>query len=116
MLRDILFNDGIFIRLKKRIFFYFNFDYFLKCEKYPNNNSYSFLLPKTYDDDEDLTVTNWEAFLESRPFKVDAQVSYFSSIFFRKCFLLFFFCSVFVQLDHGQQELKLSNHLFKMLI
>ncbi|CAF3792945.1 unnamed protein product [Rotaria sp. Silwood1] len=44
-----------------------------KCEKYLNNDNYPFLLPKSYDDEEDLTVKNWKDFLESRPLKVDAQ-------------------------------------------
>ncbi|CAF3892149.1 unnamed protein product [Adineta steineri] len=44
-----------------------------KCEKYPNNDSYPFLLPKSYDDSEDLSVKNWREFLDGKPFKVDAQ-------------------------------------------
>jgi len=55
---------------------------FFKCEKYPNNDSYPFLLPKSYDDQENLTVKNWKDFLESKPFKVDAQVNYFSKLIF----------------------------------
>ncbi|CAF4116815.1 unnamed protein product, partial [Rotaria sordida] len=44
-----------------------------KCEKYLNNDHYPFLLPKSYDDEEDLTVKNWREFLQCKPFKVDAQ-------------------------------------------
>ncbi|CAF1188578.1 unnamed protein product [Rotaria sordida] len=44
-----------------------------KCEKYLNNDHYPFLLPKSYDDEEDLTVKNWREFLQYKPFKVDAQ-------------------------------------------
>ncbi|CAF4717292.1 unnamed protein product [Rotaria sp. Silwood1] len=36
-----------------------------KCEKYLKNNLYPFLLPKSYDDVEDLAVENWRDFLES---------------------------------------------------
>jgi hypothetical protein len=77
MLQDILFNDGIFIKFEKQIFsiFNLNFSFFFKCEKYLNNNSYPFLLPKSYDDEDLLIVKNWKNFLESRPFKVDAQVN-----------------------------------------
>ncbi|CAF4886071.1 unnamed protein product, partial [Rotaria sp. Silwood1] len=44
-----------------------------KCEKYLNNNLYPFLLPKSYDDVEDLAVENWRDFLEGQPFRVNAQ-------------------------------------------
>ncbi|UJR30086.1 hypothetical protein I4U23_017627 [Adineta vaga] len=44
-----------------------------KCEKKLNNASYPFLLPKSYDDEEELKVENWRDFLPSKPFKVDAQ-------------------------------------------
>jgi len=44
-----------------------------KCEKFINNDSYPFLIPKTYDDPDDLTVRNWKTFLEGNPFKVEAQ-------------------------------------------
>ncbi|CAF5067817.1 unnamed protein product, partial [Rotaria sp. Silwood1] len=43
------------------------------CEKYLNNNLYPFLLPKSYDDVEDLAVENWRDFLEGQPFRVNAQ-------------------------------------------
>ncbi|CAF1019078.1 unnamed protein product [Rotaria sordida] len=44
-----------------------------KCEKFRHGESYPFLLPKTYDDPEELRVTNWKDFLDARPFEVDAQ-------------------------------------------
>ncbi|CAF1549028.1 unnamed protein product [Rotaria magnacalcarata] len=44
-----------------------------KCEKNLENDNYPFLLPKSYDDAEDLNVRNWKDFLESKPFHVDAQ-------------------------------------------
>ncbi|CAF3487840.1 unnamed protein product [Rotaria socialis] len=44
-----------------------------KCEKSLENDNYPFLLPKSYDDTEDLNVRNWKDFLESKPFHVDAQ-------------------------------------------
>ncbi|CAF1283973.1 unnamed protein product [Rotaria sp. Silwood1] len=44
-----------------------------KHQKYPENDFYPFLLPKSYDDTEDLTVENWQDFLESEPFRVNAQ-------------------------------------------
>ncbi|CAF1091406.1 unnamed protein product [Rotaria sordida] len=44
-----------------------------KYEKYLNNKSYPFLLPKTYDNKEELTVENWKEFLNSEPYKIDAQ-------------------------------------------
>ncbi|CAF3414576.1 unnamed protein product [Rotaria sp. Silwood1] len=44
-----------------------------KCEKFLYEESYPFLLPKTYDDAEELRVSYWKDFLESRPFEVDAQ-------------------------------------------
>ncbi|CAF5037012.1 unnamed protein product, partial [Rotaria sp. Silwood1] len=44
-----------------------------KCETYLKNDSYPFLLPKSYDDVEDLAVENWSDFLESEPFRVNAQ-------------------------------------------
>ncbi|CAF0891625.1 unnamed protein product [Adineta steineri] len=44
-----------------------------KCEKFLYNDSYPFLLPKTYDDREELRVTNWKEFLDSPPYRVDAQ-------------------------------------------
>ncbi|CAF3979043.1 unnamed protein product, partial [Rotaria sp. Silwood2] len=44
-----------------------------KYEKYPKNDFYPFLLPKSYDDVEDLAVENWSDFLESEPFRVNAQ-------------------------------------------
>jgi hypothetical protein len=88
MLQDILFNDGIFIKLEKRFKNFLNSDCFcFQCEKYHRNNSYPFILPKTYDDEEDLAVKNWKDFLEKKPFKVDAQVNYsFKLIFFEKFF------------------------------
>ncbi|CAF4238897.1 unnamed protein product, partial [Adineta steineri] len=43
------------------------------CEKFLYNDSYPFLLPKTYDDREELRVTNWKEFLDSPPYRVDAQ-------------------------------------------
>jgi phosphatidylserine/phosphatidylglycerophosphate/cardiolipin synthase-like enzyme len=75
------------------------FIFYSQCEKYIFNDSYPFLLPKSYDDEEDLDVKNWKDFLSSKPFKVDAQVSYslrIVSSFFKKIF------SVFVLLDYGQ--------------
>ncbi|CAF1211187.1 unnamed protein product, partial [Adineta ricciae] len=44
-----------------------------KCEKYLDNPSYPFLLPKCYDNEEELEVKNWKEFLASKPFKVDIQ-------------------------------------------
>ncbi|CAF4256278.1 unnamed protein product [Rotaria sp. Silwood2] len=44
-----------------------------KYEKKPKDDSYPFLLPKAYDDEQDLTIENWRNFLESRPFHVNAQ-------------------------------------------
>ncbi|CAF1604490.1 unnamed protein product [Rotaria sp. Silwood1] len=44
-----------------------------KCEKNLNDDSYSFLLPKSYSDIEDLTVDNWREFLDDEPFCVDTQ-------------------------------------------
>ncbi|CAF1153090.1 unnamed protein product [Adineta ricciae] len=44
-----------------------------KCEKFLYNDSYPFLLPKTYDDPDEIRVTNWKSFLDSPPYKVDAQ-------------------------------------------
>ncbi|CAF1304062.1 unnamed protein product [Rotaria sordida] len=44
-----------------------------KCEKYPKKDFYPFLLPKSYDDINDLPVENWKDFLESEPFRVNAQ-------------------------------------------
>ncbi|CAF4011620.1 unnamed protein product, partial [Rotaria sp. Silwood2] len=44
-----------------------------KCEKHLKNDYYPFLLPKSYDDEEDLTVKNWKKFLEGEPFQVDTQ-------------------------------------------
>ncbi|CAF4056400.1 unnamed protein product [Rotaria sp. Silwood2] len=44
-----------------------------KCEKFLYEESYPFLLPKTYDDPEELRVDYWKDFLDSRPFEVDAQ-------------------------------------------
>ncbi|CAF3424732.1 unnamed protein product [Rotaria socialis] len=44
-----------------------------KCEKFLYEDSYPFLLPKTYDDPDELRVKNWAEFLEARPFEVDAQ-------------------------------------------
>ncbi|UJR16391.1 hypothetical protein I4U23_003294 [Adineta vaga] len=44
-----------------------------KCEKFLYNDSYPFLLPKTYDDPDELRVTNWKDFLDAPPCKVDAQ-------------------------------------------
>ena len=41
--------------------------------KYHDDNSYPFLLPKTYDDENELNDTNWKAFLASSPFRVDVQ-------------------------------------------
>lgn len=46
----------------------------IQCEKFLYNDSYPFLLPKTYDDPDDLRVDNWREFLDGPPFKVDAQV------------------------------------------
>ncbi|CAF3843461.1 unnamed protein product [Rotaria sordida] len=43
------------------------------CEKYLKNDLYPYLLPKSYDDVEDLTIENWKDFLESEPFRVNAQ-------------------------------------------
>ncbi|CAF3793314.1 unnamed protein product, partial [Rotaria sp. Silwood1] len=45
----------------------------IKCEKYLKNDLYPYLLPKSYDDVEDLTIENWRDFLESEPFRVNAQ-------------------------------------------
>ncbi|CAF1270567.1 unnamed protein product [Rotaria sordida] len=44
-----------------------------KYEKYPKKDFYPFLLPKSYDDINDLPVENWKDFLESEPFRVNAQ-------------------------------------------
>jgi phospholipase D1/2 len=44
-----------------------------KCEKFLYNDSYPFLLPKTYDDPDELRVTNWKDFLDGQPYKVNAQ-------------------------------------------
>ncbi|CAF3798250.1 unnamed protein product, partial [Rotaria sordida] len=44
-----------------------------KCEKYLNNDFYPYLLPKSYDDVEDLIVENSRDFLESEPHRVNAQ-------------------------------------------
>ncbi|CAF3548315.1 unnamed protein product [Rotaria sp. Silwood1] len=44
-----------------------------KYEKKLNNNSYPFLLPRAYDDEQDLTIKNWRDFLENKPFRVNAQ-------------------------------------------
>ncbi|CAF4972148.1 unnamed protein product, partial [Rotaria sp. Silwood1] len=51
-----------------------------KCETYLKNDSYPFLLPKSYDDVEDLAVENWSDFLESEPFRVNAQNQFFITI------------------------------------
>ncbi|CAF5097311.1 unnamed protein product, partial [Rotaria sp. Silwood1] len=50
------------------------------CEKYLKNDLYPYLLPKSYDDVEDLTIENWRDFLESEPFRVNAQNQFFVSI------------------------------------
>ncbi|CAF4324299.1 unnamed protein product, partial [Adineta steineri] len=44
-----------------------------KVEKFANDSSYSFILPKTYDDKEELTVNNWKEFLEGHPCQINAQ-------------------------------------------
>ncbi|CAF1361289.1 unnamed protein product [Adineta steineri] len=44
-----------------------------KVEKFANDSPYSFILPKTYDDKEELTVNNWEEFLEGHPCQINAQ-------------------------------------------
>ncbi|CAF1329851.1 unnamed protein product [Adineta steineri] len=44
-----------------------------KIEKFVNDSSYLFILPKTYDDKEELTVNNWEEFLEGHPCQINAQ-------------------------------------------
>ncbi|CAF4178777.1 unnamed protein product, partial [Adineta steineri] len=44
-----------------------------KTEKFANDSPYSFILPKTYDDKEELTVNNWEEFLEGHPCQINAQ-------------------------------------------
>jgi len=61
--------------------FYLRSTFFVwfQCEKFLYNDSYPFLLPKTYDDPDDLKVPNWRDFLDSPPFKVDAQVNQFVS-------------------------------------
>ncbi|CAF5173218.1 unnamed protein product, partial [Rotaria sp. Silwood1] len=51
-------------------------------ETYLKNDFYPFLLPKSYDDVQDLAVENWRDFLKSEPFRVNVQVNdYFRSIF-----------------------------------
>ncbi|CAF1256002.1 unnamed protein product [Adineta steineri] len=44
-----------------------------KTEKFANDSSYSFILPKTYDDKEELTVNNWKEFLKGHPCQINAQ-------------------------------------------
>ncbi|CAF3988017.1 unnamed protein product [Adineta steineri] len=44
-----------------------------KTEKFANDSSYSFILPKTYDDKEELTVNNWKEFLEGHLCQINAQ-------------------------------------------
>lgn len=51
---------------------------FLQCEKFPYDESYPFLLPKAYDDPDELRVKNWKDFLDGQPYKVDAQVENYS--------------------------------------
>ncbi|CAF5076574.1 unnamed protein product, partial [Rotaria sp. Silwood1] len=43
------------------------------CETYLKNDFYPFLLPKSYDDVQDLAVENWRNFLKSEPFRVNVQ-------------------------------------------
>ncbi|CAF5027830.1 unnamed protein product, partial [Rotaria sp. Silwood1] len=43
------------------------------CETYLKNDFYAFLLPKSYDDVQDLAVENWRDFLKSEPFRVNVQ-------------------------------------------
>ncbi|CAF4919918.1 unnamed protein product, partial [Rotaria sp. Silwood1] len=45
----------------------------IKCETYLKNDFYPFLLPKSYDDVQDLAVENWRDFLKSEPFRVNVQ-------------------------------------------
>lgn len=77
------------------------------------NESYPFLLPKTYDDHDDLRVKDWKYFLDSQPYKVDAQVRCEDDENIDGDFEIF---SVFVRWDLGQLERKQLNHLFKMHI
>ncbi|CAF1390508.1 unnamed protein product, partial [Didymodactylos carnosus] len=44
-----------------------------KSEKFKYDDSYPFLLPKTYSDKDELSVKNWKKFLDSKPFQVNAQ-------------------------------------------
>ncbi|CAF5002106.1 unnamed protein product, partial [Rotaria sp. Silwood1] len=68
-------------RKTRKYFSNFNVEFFfLKCETYLKNDSYPFLLPKSYDDVEDLAVENWSDFLESEPFRENAQNQFFITI------------------------------------
>ncbi|CAF1252263.1 unnamed protein product, partial [Didymodactylos carnosus] len=44
-----------------------------KREKYLYDDSYPFLLPKTYNNKEELTVNNWSQFLNTKPIQINAQ-------------------------------------------
>jgi hypothetical protein len=72
--QDILFNDGIFIKL---VFFYsFEEDYFIfQADKYRFKKSYSYLLPKSYDDQELFDISFLHSILPDnrRPICIDAQ-------------------------------------------
>ena len=77
---DTSFNVGTSTRFARRASLLLLNDVLLllKCEKFLNNDSYPFLLPKSYDDVDDLNVRNWKKFLEGTPFRVNAQVSDFA--------------------------------------
>lgn len=117
MLLDISFNDGISIKFEEENVFASQFVVVFQCEKYLDNDSYPYLLPKSYDDDQDLTVKNWKDFLEHPPYKVDAQVNlhFLFDHFFNK-FNISSFASVFDLQDLGLWEQGLLNHRFKMRI
>ena len=84
--------------------------FFSQCEKFLYNESYPFLLPKTYDDPEELRVTNWKEFLDGPPFKVDAQVSD-DEIKWKSDLPLSSACARWAP---GPLEHERSNHRFRM--
>jgi len=73
------------------------------------------LLPKTYDDKEELTIENWKDFLNSEPHQIDAQVSE-NEVNDRSSTFLIIMNSVFVRSVHGQQARQPPKYRFKMLI
>ena len=81
-----------------------------QCEKFLYNESYPFLLPKTYEDPEELRVSNWRDFLDGPPFKVNAQVS--NDGIHRKIHLSL--CSACARWARGPLEHERSNHRFRM--